>query len=400
MDVGVVATHIPPAKGYGGVSVTAGILTAAWSRLGHRIGLVASDESIDGRLKPEDIRLGDGVTVELYRAFWFRRWGFGLGAIPKLFRLCSKAPVVYIHGVATWPCTLAAIFCVLLHKPFMVAVHGGLMPEHVRLIRQRKPHKWLFYQWLTFPTLRRAIAVHCTSGTEAEGVRAVLGEDARILLIPNGVETQGVEVAEYPAGDGLTLCFLGHIQQEKGINAFIRAWLKTRRPEDRLLIAGRSVDGPYFKEFQQLVELADGAIGYRGYLGRDEVQALLASSHFLVLPSGLEAAGGMRENFGNVVAEAMAAGRPVLVARGLAWDHVESIKAGFVFDRTEASVCAVLQEAQSLDRPEWEAMSRNARQYVEQHLDPVRLGERVWRVLVGGGGAVSRRLTVEASTHE
>jgi len=46
---------------------------------------------------------------------------------------------------------------------------------------------------------------------------------------------------------------------------------------------------------------------------------LLATSNFLVLPSGLEEAGGMRENFGNVVAEAMASGRPVLVARGLAW---------------------------------------------------------------------------------
>jgi len=41
-------------------------------------------------------------------------------------------------------------------------VHGGLMPEHVDLIRREKPHKWLYYRWLTFPTLRRAIAVHCT----------------------------------------------------------------------------------------------------------------------------------------------------------------------------------------------------------------------------------------------
>jgi glycosyltransferase involved in cell wall biosynthesis len=381
MNVGIVTTHIPPAKGYGGVSVTAGVLTKAWAERGHKMALVASDESIAGRLRPEQVRLGDQVEVRLYRCYGFRRWGFGLGAIPELVKLCLQAPVVYIHGIATWPSTLAAVFCSLLRRPFMVAVHGGLMPEHVDLIRRQKPHKWLFYKWLTFPTLRRAIAVHCTSDTEAEGVRNVLGDDARILLVPNGIDSRDVKVAEYPIGTGMRLCFLGHIQQEKGINAFIRAWLKVRNPEDRLVIAGRSVDGAYFEEFQALLEQAQGAIRYSGYLERGEVMDLLASSHFLVLPSGLEEAGGMRENFGNVVAEAMAAGRPVLVARGLAWDHLESFGAGFVFDRTEVSVCEVLRKAQSLDGLAWEQMSWYGRQYVEQQLDPVKLGERVWQVL-------------------
>ncbi len=381
MDVGIVTTHIPPAKGYGGVSVTASVLTKAWAEQGHKMVLVASDESIAGRLRPEQVRLGEQVDVRLYHCYGFRRWGFGLGAIPELFKLCLQAPVVYIHGIATWPSTLAAVFCTLLRRPFMVAVHGGLMPEHVDLIRREKPHKWLFYKWLTFPTLRRAIAVHCTSDTEAEGVRNVLGEDARILLVPNGIDSRDIKVAEYPASAGMKLCFLGHVQQEKGINAFIRAWLKVRNPEDSLEIAGRSVDGAYFEEFQVLVEQAQGAISYRGYLERGEVMDLLASSHFLVLPSGLEEAGGMRENFGNVVAEAMAAGRPVLVARGLAWDHLESIGAGFVFDRTEASVCEVLRKAQSLEGREWGRMSWNCRHYVEQQLDPIKLGDQVWQVL-------------------
>lgn len=390
VDVGVVSTHIPPAKGYGGVSVTAGILTKAWAESGRKIALVASSESTDRRLKPEDVRLGEGVEVSLYRSYGFRRWGFGLGAIPKLFRLCLRSPVVYVHGIATWPSTLAAVFCALLGRRFMVAVHGGLMPEHVALIRRRKPHKWLFYKWLTFPTLRRAIAVHCTSDTEAEGVRNVLGEDARILLVPNGIDSRGATVADYPEGEGIQICFLGHIQQEKGINAFIRAWLSTRRESDRLVVAGRSVDGAYFREFQALVEQAGGAIHYRGYLGQAEVAALLAESHYLVLPSGLEETGGMRENFGNVVAEAMAAGRPVLVARGLAWGHVETLAAGFVFDRSEESACEVLRRVQSLDRVDWQRMSGNARRYVETHLDPVKLGNQVWKALTDSNIASPR----------
>lgn len=400
MDVGIVTTHIPPAKGYGGVSVTASVLTKAWAERGHKIVLVASDESIDGRLRTGQVMLGEQVDVKLYRCYGFRRWGFGLGAIPILFKLCLQAPVVYIHGIATWPSTLAAIFCTLLRRPFMVAVHGGLMPEHVELIRREKPHKWLFYRWLTFPTLRRAIAVHCTSDTEAQGVRNVLGQDARILLVPNGIDSRDMTVAKYPAEEGMKLCFLGHVQQEKGINAFIRAWLKIRRPTDSLTIAGRSVDGAYFEEFQALLEQAQGAISYLGYLERDEVMAVLASSHFLVLPSGLEEAGGMRENFGNVVAEAMAAGRPVLVAKGLAWDHLELLASGFVFERNEASVCDVLRRAQALDSFEWKRMSLISRQYVEQELDPIRLGDKVWQALKRRGQATLPKQLAEGFSNE
>ena len=124
MEVGIVTTHIPPAKGYGGVSVTASVLTKAWAERGHQMTLVASDESIGGRLRPEQVRLGEQVDVWLYHCYGFRRWGFGLGAIPELFKLCLQAPVVYIHGIATWPSSLAAVFCMLLRRPFMVAVHG------------------------------------------------------------------------------------------------------------------------------------------------------------------------------------------------------------------------------------------------------------------------------------
>jgi glycosyltransferase involved in cell wall biosynthesis len=381
MDITIIATHVPPALGYGGVATTAGILTRAWSQQGRKIVVVASDESITGKLKPEDVPMGANTEARLYRSYGFKRWGFGLGAIPAIFKACRQAPVVYIHGIATWPCTLAALFCALLNKPFMVALHGGLMPEHVALIRREKPHKWLYYQLITFPTLRRALFLHCTSATEAQGARDVLGEDARILLVPNGVEYHDVAMAPPPAREGLQICFLGHVQQEKGINAFIRAWLKVRRPADRLVVAGRSVDGTYFREFEKLLQQAGNAVEYRGYLSRDEVNGLLADSHYLVLPSGLEESGGMRENFGNVVAEAMAVGRPVLVAKGLAWDEVEACGTGFVFERNEASVLAVLRSIQALDAEAWSKLSVDARRYVEERLDPVRLGEQVWRAL-------------------
>jgi len=91
-------------------------------------------------------------------------------------------------------------------------------------------------------------------------------------------------------------------------------------------------------------------------------------------------------------------GRPVLVAKGLAWDHLQAAQAGFVFDRNEASVLDVLNKAQALDRAEWQQMSATCRQYVEQQLDPVKLGDKVWQVLTQPGHVnLPQQLTEESS---
>lgn len=391
-EIAVFATHVAPALGYGGVSVMAATLTKAFASHARKIWFCASNASLGGALRPVDVKLGGCVEVLLYRSYWFRRWGFGLGAIPKVLALCRRVRYVYIHGIATWPTTLAAIGCVLLRRHFVVAPRGGLMPEHVALIRRKKWHKWLYYQWLTLPTLRRAAAIHCTCDLEMKGVTALLGDTAPVFIVPNGVPSKETVVQSPPAFQRRVLCFLGHIQREKGINAFLRVWLQCRGQDDRVIVAGHSVDDTYFGEFQRLVAVAEGAIDYRGYLGREEVAATLAASHFLVFPSGFEEGGGMRENFGNVVAEALAAGRPALVTRGLAWDSLEAAGAGLLFDRSPESLADRLRRIGTLTPTAWQAMSHRARGYAEQCLDADALGFKVWQVLTApvsglqGGG--------------
>jgi glycosyltransferase involved in cell wall biosynthesis len=391
-----VATHIEPALGYGGVPTTAAVLTRSWSARGRKLELVCSDDSIAGRISPADVKVGERVSVSLYRAQLFKRWGFGLGALPRIIAGCMRADACYIHGIATWPVTVAAWVSKLLGKRYVVAPHGGLMPDHVSYVRRAKPHKWLYYKLLTFPSLRSAAHVHCTSVSEVVGVRQMLGDDAKCFIVPNGVETTRIAFSPLPTGDGLTLCFLGHIQREKGINAFIRAWELWRGPEERLLIAGRSIDPEYFKEFQTLVSRSKGAISYHGYLPRAKAMSVLGESHLLVLPSGLDAAGGMRENFGNVIAESLAAARPVIVAQGLYWDHVESAGVGFVFERCTESVVETLQRVGAMSRPELQQMGLRARRYAKQAFDPLRLGDEVWNRLAASHDGRSPRTLEQA----
>lgn len=388
-DVGIVTTHVSPALGFGGVAVSAARLATAWSRVSSRhIGLCSSNASGKGSISAKDVKLGSNVTVRLYHAFWFKRWGFGLGAIPRLVNLCKRSMVVYLNGIGTWPTTLGAVICCFNRRPFIVALRGGLMPEHVQHIRRHKPWKWAFFRLLTFPTLRRAKAIHCTGKIEANGIEALLGEKLPILIAPNGIKLPPVPSTDLSLiEDKLVLIYIGRISHEKGINTFLKAWMKARRPIDKFLIAGSGAAltlDPYFEEFKEIVSQSGGAIEYRGYLDSSEVNKLIEVSHFLVLPSGLD--GDVRENFGNAVAEALALGRPVIVCKGLEWDEVETFGAGFVFERHPDAAFSAVQRAAVTNDDTWLSMAAQARKYAEERLDVHISAERVWNTLSGCAG--------------
>jgi glycosyltransferase involved in cell wall biosynthesis len=383
-DVGVIATHVYPALGYGGVSVTTARLTAAWAQNGsRRIGLCASNASEVAFITSKDVQLGVNVEVRLYRSYWFKRWGFGFGAIPAIFNLCRQSKTIYIHGIATWPSTLGALMCCLLRRSFVIAPRGGLMPEHVEHIRQHKLAKWIFYNVLTFPTLRRARAIHCTSDLEASALHKYINKDQSVVIFSNGISLEPVrETESYLEQSGITLCYLGRISHEKGINSFLRVWLKVRRAGDKFIVAGGAHGAganAYFKEFLKLVSQSGGSIDYRGYVDATDVSKIIESSHFLVLPSGLE--GDIRENFGNVVAESLAMSRPVIVCRGLAWDHLESMGAGFVFERNLDGADTVMQRVAAMSKDYWREMATRARNYAEGNLDINVVAECVWEIL-------------------
>lgn len=254
------------------------------------------------------------------------------------------------------------------------------MTEHVAYIRLHKPLKLLFYRLLTLPTLRRSKAIHCTGRLEAEGARQWLGNRVNIELAPNGIDLDRWIPGEHPSEAPIckaTFCYVGRISHEKGLNGFIKAWVRGRRAQDRLIVAGDGIPGPYFDEFLRLVEQAGGAIDFRGYLSEDEVRNVMAIAHFIVLPSGLD--GDVRENFGSAVAEACASGRPVLVTKGLEWDALETEGAGLLFDRNLNAATEVVRKAITLSHCEWEAMARSARRYAENELDAEVVAERIWR---------------------
>ncbi len=362
----LVATHVAPAKGYGGVAESVSDLARVWTEQGHRVHLVASDASTAGRINSQQAASLTGCRVSLYRSTHIKKQGLGLGAVPLIWRAIGEADLIYIAGVSTWPTTLALLACRLRGQRFGLGVRGGFLREHLAHIRAKKPIKRLFYHLLVRPLANGARCIHAMSEMEREHVAPLF--KAPVVVASLGVDCRRLQpeppLAPLPEA-GRRYLYVGRFSPEKSVAAMLRAWCAGARAQDRLTLAGDG-EGDYAEQVKALVS-AEERVTTLGYIPRAQVFEQIRAHDFLIMPSGMEA--DVRENFGIVVAEALALGRPVLSASNLAWDALETAQAGLVFKPDARAFDAALRESAARDQDAYLAMSSAARAYAESHLD-------------------------------
>lgn len=130
------------------------------------------------------------------------------------------------------------------------------------------------------------------------------------VVIPNGIFVDSFAVQPNPdwASPGGTLSFLGRLgEQRKGLPVLLEAWndIHAAVPDARLLVAGR---GETTALARKIPPSHRDSVTFLGGVSDHDKAVMLASSDIYVAPH----TGG--ESFGIVIAEAMAAGAPVLAS--------------------------------------------------------------------------------------
>jgi glycosyltransferase involved in cell wall biosynthesis len=368
------------AQNYGGPSAAVLGMCRAVSACDVDAEIYATNVDVGGRL---DVPLLEPTVVDHVQVTFFpvhgpkRRFRFSLPLAQSLLRNVRRFDLVHIHSLYNFPALVAAHCCRYFRVPYLVRPHGTLDPYHYRQRRLVKaPYEALFER----RNLVRAAAVHFTSkeemrlaqltGWRFKGVVVPLGID----LPPDNPNLRAAIESRWPECRGRrVILFLGRIDEKKGLNLLIpaAAHLMQSRPDLHLLIAGPENDG-YGRRVRGWVRDhgIEARVSFTGMLTGEAKRCAFGAASLFVLPS-------RSENFGVAVAEAMAAGVPVLVS-----EHVNiapQIVAANAGVAVPLRVKALQTEmATLLDNPHAAAvMGSNARAWAQAQLSWCLVGEKL-----------------------
>lgn len=269
---------------------------------------------------------------------------------------CGHNGDVLIHDNGLWLPTnhAAARVARALQIPFIISPRGMLTPWAMQFHGFKKRLAWLLYQRRD---LRAAQVLHATSYQEAKEFRA-LGLTQPIAVIPNGVslpeQRRKVETR--------TLLFLSRLHPKKGLLDLVAAWAAVSQQSAgwQVVIAGGDENGHLAVVKAEIKKhKLETCFKFIGEVADEKKWDVYRRADLFVLPT-------KSENFGIVIAEALACGVPVITTKGTPWEELNAHQCGWWVEIGARPLQVALSEALCLSAEERHQMGLRGRKLVEE----------------------------------
>jgi glycosyltransferase involved in cell wall biosynthesis len=289
-----------------------------------------------------------------------------------LMEKASSFDALVSHGLWQYPGVAVRRAALNAHKPYLVYPHGMLDPWFKNQYPIKHLKKMLFWWFRQGRILRDARAVCFTTDEERRLARGTF-RPYRCNEVVTGLgvaepppDTDAQKNAFYEKFPSLRnkriLLFLGRIHRKKGLDLLLQAFEELSTTDDHLVVAGPSEDGFYAEELLRVSSNFADRITWTGMIGGDLKWGALRIADALILPSH-------QENFGMVVAEALAVSTPVLITDKVnLWREVEDDRAGKVSTDDLSGVRLLMLEWKT---PSFSKLSPNARPCFEKRFQAV-----------------------------
>jgi glycosyltransferase involved in cell wall biosynthesis len=304
------------------------------------------------------------------------------GLVRALHDTAPKVDIIHDHGLWLMPNVDAGRAALRARKPFIVAPRGMLSPVAVAFSRTKKRIVWALLQG---DVVRSASCIHATSEQEHDEIRD-FGLKNPIVVIPNGIDLPELDSPSTAAtGFGRIVLSLGRIHPKKGLDRLVRAWahVESAHPEWRLRIVGPDELGHASELVDLAAELKARRISVERSVAGDAKIAAYQQADLFVLPT-------LNENFAITVAEALAAGTPVIATKGAPWRALQSEGCGWWIDHGVEPLAAALANAMVMTPEALQAMGAKGRAWMARDFSWNRVAHEmlhVYRWLSSGGEA-------------
>lgn len=246
--------------------------------------------------------------------------------------------------------------------------HGMLEPYSIaRFYWRKKLPAILLFQ-------RRGVAVsdivHATAESERYNLLE-LGWNPNVTVIPNCVSVREIHLKHNELQDSTNLkrnkniLFLSRVHPKKGIEILLEVISKLRNQlENHTVTIAGDGNPAYVNSLKDLASRygIDHIVRFIGPVYGDAKWQLYAEADLFVLPS-------YSENFGIVVAEALASGVPVITTKGTPWQELETRNCGWWVNATPDDLAKAIRDFLKKTDADLVEMGLNGRQLVEEKYD-------------------------------
>lgn len=299
-------------------------------------------------------------------------WQFSAGLQSWLNKNLAHYDAVLVHGL--WQYHTYAVYQAIntINGPrpkVYVMPHGMLDPwfQQAKGREIKSLRNWLIWKFLEHRIIHLADGIFFTCETERKLARQTFSPyyPKSELVVGLGVhrpppytlEMQEAFSKACNVKNQRYLLFLGRIDEKKGVNLLVDAYLSLKSEGydlPPLVIAGPGMDTPFGISIKKQA-LYDKEIYFPGMLSGPAKWGAFYGCEAFLLPSH-------QENFGIAVVEAMACSRPVLISDQVnIWREIENNGGGLVEKDTSDGVRNLLVNWLSLSQTERAHMSSKAR---------------------------------------
>jgi glycosyltransferase involved in cell wall biosynthesis len=366
-----------PAHVYGGPTVTVYRRCHYLREIGCEVRVLTTDADGLARVldveKNQEVEAANGLRIRYCRRLM--RHSVSLTLLRLLPSYIRWADVVHLTAVYSFPTIPTLLVCKILGKPVVWSPRGALQRwEGSTRLWAKSVWEWV---------CRRVAPQQCILDvTSEEEARASLERfpGIEITVIPNGIEIPE-QVTHIPGKGIFRLLYIGRLHPIKGIENLLSACKMLNDSSDipwSLTIAGAG--DPHYTEALRTyiaklalipqVQMVGEVIGIAK-------KQIFENTDISIVPS-------YTENFGIVIAEALAHGIPVIASRGTPWKRVEEIGCGlWVANEPESLVEAIEQ----MSRTPLREMGLRGREWMQREFSWPLIAQKmvqVYEILVQG----------------
>lgn len=197
-----------------------------------------------------------------------------------------------------------------------------------------------------------------------------MGYNNKIEVIANGIDVDSIQIKS-TWKKNKTLLFLSRIHVKKGIEFLLDAIavLKEQLQGYIIYIAGEG-EASYIQVLKEKAQSLgiDNLISFCGGIYGEKKWKLFRQADLFILPT-------YSENFGIVVAEALASGTPVITTKGTPWEELETEHCGWWTEIGSEPTINALISFLSCTEKELEQMGKNGRQLIERKYSAQKMAE-------------------------